>query len=405
MEGFQLDERVKNILNHIHAGVLYCKNDQHSTILYANDYFYTLVGYTKDEVEQLFNNHFADMVIDDVSQILVNVAKTIKQGKNLDFDYRMRRKDGSIIWIHDTAVYDETYNCFYVTIMDITMMKSIEAEREKLNYYLHYIPNKIIISSPEGEILYKNDQALQCGYLDQNATTMHDLISPYVIGADANVIENVILEGKYAKFETRFRKGDTFVGHDKNYALPIYDKHKVLLSHMLVSEDLLEHSDSLTHFPTRAMVEYYFEQLIKNHPPKSLYMCILDIDNFKMINDTYGHLIGDRIIQLTARRLEERMEKEDYCCRFGGDEFIILSVNQTLDTILDKFNQLIELTQQDLNIEDHTLKVSYSIGISEMMNKDISFKALLQKADEALYEAKDNGKGHIMVYDSVCSIK
>ena len=69
------------------------------------------------------------------------------------------------------------------------------------------------------------------------------------------------------------------------------------------------------------------------------------------------------------------------------------------------FPATLQLTQQDLNIEDHTLKVSYSIGISEMMNKDISFKALLQKADEALYEAKDNGKGHIMVYDSVCSIK
>ena len=76
-----LDDKIKNILNHIHAGVLYCVNDPHSTILYANDYFYTMIGYTKEEVEKLFNNHFADMVIDDVSEILVNIADSVAKGE------------------------------------------------------------------------------------------------------------------------------------------------------------------------------------------------------------------------------------------------------------------------------------------------------------------------------------
>ena len=123
MKKLQLDSKINDILNCIHAGVLYCENDEHSTILYANDYFYTIVGYSKEEIQTLFQNRFADMVIDDVSEILVDVAASIERGEDLDFEFRMRHKDGREIWIHDTARYDKETNCFYVTIMDITYMK------------------------------------------------------------------------------------------------------------------------------------------------------------------------------------------------------------------------------------------------------------------------------------------
>ena len=62
-----------DIINNINAAILYCKNDEFSTILYANQYFYDLIGYTKKEMETIFNNRFADLVIDDVSEILVKV--------------------------------------------------------------------------------------------------------------------------------------------------------------------------------------------------------------------------------------------------------------------------------------------------------------------------------------------
>ena len=68
------NEMFGNILNHICAGVLYCKNDNHSTILYANDYFYQMIGYTKEEVEEIYENRFADMVVDDVSEILAKIV-------------------------------------------------------------------------------------------------------------------------------------------------------------------------------------------------------------------------------------------------------------------------------------------------------------------------------------------
>lgn len=126
-----MDNRVVNILNHINAGVLYCKNDEHSTILYANDYFYQMIGYEKDEFAILFSNRFADLVMDDVSHILKTIDEKIARGEDLDYEFRMRNKQGEIFWVHDTAKYEQEYNCWYVTIMNITDMKSIEYERER----------------------------------------------------------------------------------------------------------------------------------------------------------------------------------------------------------------------------------------------------------------------------------
>ena len=92
MSKTSLDRRVVTIMNHIHAGVLYCKNDRYSTILYANDYFYQMIGYEKDEFAILFSNRFADLVVDDVAPILISVKEHIALGKDLDFEYRMHNK-------------------------------------------------------------------------------------------------------------------------------------------------------------------------------------------------------------------------------------------------------------------------------------------------------------------------
>ena len=144
-----------DIINNIYGAILYCKYDEFSTILYANQYFYDLIGYTKEEMETKFNNRFADLVIDDVSEILIKIEDKISKGENLDYEYRLRRKDNSIIWVHDTAVYNKEDNAFYVTLMDITYMKSVEYQKKRFNNYLNNITNKIIITDIDGKLNIK----------------------------------------------------------------------------------------------------------------------------------------------------------------------------------------------------------------------------------------------------------
>ena len=394
MKKLQLDSKINDILNCIHAGVLYCENDEHSTILYANDYFYTIVGYSKEEIQTLFQNRFADMVIDDVSEILVDVAASIERGEDLDYEFRMRHKDGREIWIHDTARYDKETNCFYVTIMDITYMKQMEYEKERLHQYLEYLPNKIVISDVHGEISYKNSQARQCTYFDSSAKNIHELVDKHMIGRQFQDVLHIAKSGKNIKYETRFKDETGFIGHDLNYLVPIYDKQSKQLNYMQVSENLISNSDTLTKFPARGMFEKYYETLMGFEELDNVHLCIIDIDDFKKINDSYGHLIGDHAIIHTANRLTKIMDSKDYICRFGGDEFLFLMVGKDIDYVKHQLQSFIK--DDVLKIKNQCIPISYSIGIASTNYRRIPYQQLLQEADDMLYCVKENGKGSIL---------
>ena len=206
-----------DIINNINAAILYCKNDEFSTILYANQYFYDLIGYTKKEMETIFNNRFADLVIDDVSEILVKVEEIISKGENLDFEFRMRRKDNSIIWLHDTAVYNKENNTFYVTLMDITYMKSIEYQKEKFNNYLNNITNKVIITDINGIIEYKNNEAENNDIYPKINENIKDYISENIIGYYKEELWDLVKNGESVEYETRVKINNSFLNHDSYY--------------------------------------------------------------------------------------------------------------------------------------------------------------------------------------------
>lgn len=312
-----------DIMNNINAAILHCKNDEFSTILYANQYFYDLIGYTKDEIETIFNNRFAELVVDDVSEILVKIEEIISKGENLDFEYRMRRKDNSIIWIHDTAVYNKEDNTFYVTLMDITHMKSIEYQKEKLNNYLNNITNKVIITDINGIIEYKNKDAENDTTYPKINKNVKDYISENIIGYYNEELWNLVKSGKKITYETRIKSKNRFLIHDRNQLIPIKDELGEISNIIQVSESIMKNGDLLTHFPDRAMFKEYYENLkLFIDDNFKIYIILLDIDNFKSLNDIYGHIIGDKIISETASKITSIISKKDYVCRYGGDEFI-----------------------------------------------------------------------------------
>ena len=126
------------------------------------------------------------------------------------------------------------------------------------------------------------------------------------------------------------------------------------------------------------------------------FLVILDIDDFKPINDTYGHLVGDEAIKITAHALQSLLRTSDTIARFGGDEFIICLVDPDKDTastivnrILNEFNaKMIPVTR---NHEKQEIPINLSIGYTAYKNDD-DFKTMLQRADQALYISKEAGK-------------
>lgn len=123
-------------------------------------------------------------------------------------------------------------------------------------------------------------------------------------------------------------------------------------------------------------------------------VAFLDLDGFKSINDKYGHACGDHVLQVTAQRLQECFRQDDIIARYGGDEFVVLLNNQILpDDLVGILKRVIAYISSDISYQEQTVSVGVSIGVAQSKQVNIETQQILEQADQALYQAKANGKG------------
>lgn len=161
----------------------------------------------------------------------------------------------------------------------------------------------------------------------------------------------------------------------------------------------IAHLDSLTGVANRYALNEYIK-LLENQPTQFSETClmVIDIDHFKQVNDVYGHLMGDQVIQFVAEKLKENIRTSDLLVRYGGDEFIVLIENIGMERALkiaEKIRCEIYEAKSVDSIRCPDLKVSISIGVAIGAT---SWMALLEKADRALFQAKEQGKNKVVAY-------
>jgi diguanylate cyclase (GGDEF)-like protein/PAS domain S-box-containing protein len=161
--------------------------------------------------------------------------------------------------------------------------------------------------------------------------------------------------------------------------------------------DFLAHHDPLTRLPNRLLLLSRLEHAIKTaqRDEKILAVLMLDLDRFKEVNDSFGHLAGDELLQQVAQRLTSRLRSIDTVCRLGGDEFTILlesivHINDAALIATDLINALSEPWQLS---KENEVRIGVSIGISLYPDHGNKPEQLLQQADTALYYAKAEGRG------------
>lgn len=133
----------------------------------------------------------------------------------------------------------------------------------------------------------------------------------------------------------------------------------------------------------------------------SHYFLIIDLDHFKDVNDTYGHLIGDEVLVHTANVLRKFAEDTCYLCRFGGDEFIAYTKNEiSLEQVIQLSNQIIkELNKGILASNNQLISIECCIGISQSPADGNSYLELMEKADAAIYYAKQHQRNSYFIYN------
>ena len=165
--------------------------------------------------------------------------------------------------------------------------------------------------------------------------------------------------------------------------------------------------DYLTQLPNRVLFEERMHQALAlaGRGPGFAVLC-LDLDKFKQVNDTFGHPIGDRLLQAAAERLQSCVREVDTVARLGGDEFGVIQTGarQPFDaqTLADR---IIAAFQHPFEIEGQQIQVGISIGVTLAPVDGATYENLLRNADIALYLAKTEGRGIVRFYEPEMNVR
>jgi diguanylate cyclase (GGDEF)-like protein len=172
---------------------------------------------------------------------------------------------------------------------------------------------------------------------------------------------------------------------------------RVELSKSLVKIGDMAQKDSLTGVFNRRHLNETLVQELQRHVRqgrRGLVLCMVDIDHFKQINDTYGHPAGDEVLALVAKALGQAIRSVDYVARYGGEEFaLVLDMAPTDDWLMVCERARVQVNKLQMAVVDNH-PVSVSIGVAHCLPGD-AVPALLARADKALYRAKEDGRNCI----------
>ncbi|GHE20080.1 GGDEF domain-containing protein [Halomonas urumqiensis] len=174
----------------------------------------------------------------------------------------------------------------------------------------------------------------------------------------------------------------------------IADRYQALLGER--NEALLgeSHHDALTGLANRRLMHEYLEQLLaakqRHHRPFTVAM--IDIDHFKRINDQHGHAVGDQALVLLTEALQDALRTNDLCGRWGGEEFLVILPETTLEQAEPLMSRLCQCMRQlDIHYQGIHLNLTASMGVAEHRTRE-SIEQTLQRADKALLQAKREGR-------------
>jgi diguanylate cyclase (GGDEF)-like protein len=162
----------------------------------------------------------------------------------------------------------------------------------------------------------------------------------------------------------------------------------------MIRETVKKFVDDLTGALARGAIYSLLEQeikRIKRYGGKSS-LLFIDLDNFKVLNDLHGHLEGDKALVSFVQLLKNTLRESDTITRYGGDEFVILLPNTPLESAESVAERIIK------NLQKENSEISCSIGIVEIPTHGTETEILIEKADKAMYRAKQTGKGRFFVY-------
>jgi len=374
---------------------------------YVNPALMRMLGY---EGESIYADDVIITHLDDIEANEVIRSSLIKDPFTpIQIEKRYRHRLGHTIYAQLNIVAQPDDNGVikrYISqLIDLTAIKKSDTGEILLNYLVNQSNDAIYVVEPKfGQILNCNQLAYRrLGYtkLELLKLTVSDIHPDFnQKGNWKKHSQNIQEHGTLVIESTHTRKDDTEFPVEASISFIHYNDTDYILA---IVRDIsrrkqkelealaLANLDPLTKLPNRRVLENKLDDIfVKAEKQKTLIAFMyVDLDNFKEINDNYGHTIGDGVLVGTANRLQHCIRKSDIVTRLGGDEFLVVMNGLENKTLLNKMALKIkkEFTSP-FNIQSKLIKVEASIGVSVYIDKTTDAHTLIQLADEAMYEAK-----------------
>jgi len=330
------------------------------------------------------------------------------------------KRNGDRVWIawKNKPVFDADGNLIEVLSVgiDITARKRAEEAMRQHASALEQTADAVVITDRDGIIQYVNPAfEITTGYSRDDA-----------VGATPRILKSDVHEAEfYQRLWTTICDGevfaDVFVNRRKDGSLYYEEKTitplkndqgavthfiatgKDITERMQIQERLryLAHHDLLTGLPNRVLFNDRLEHALSltREKDRTISLLFLDLDRFKIINDTRGHAAGDRTLQILATRLQQSVRKGDTIARLGGDEFgVILEGLGGAENVAPIARKLLQVLSNPLTLDDQDYVLSGSIGISVYPHDGSDAETLLKHADIAMYRAKERGRNTYQFY-------
>ena len=364
----------------------------------------------------------------DRERVVSEITEQLRKSNKYNVEYRVKRKDGSIIWLLDNGqiVKNRDGKLFsYSVVINITESKIIQEELR-----LSEERYRIIMSQTEDIIFEWNINKDTVNFsgnwknkfnYDSNIDNISKKIyETNIIYKDdikkfGKILNNIIYGDTYQETEIRFRKNNDKYIWCKIRITAMFDENGNIFKAMgaiididkekTEAEELLfkAQRDSLTSLYNKGTVQSMIEEYMKVEGLNAKgALFVIDVDNFKAVNDNLGHLAGDSVLTDISSMLSEVFNENSIVGRIGGDEFIVFLKNiDSEEFIYKKADDLVKGFRKNFIGENSDYKVSGSIGIAKYPEHGKSFKELFINADKAVYLAKNKGKDNYCVFEDI----
>jgi diguanylate cyclase (GGDEF)-like protein/PAS domain S-box-containing protein len=305
---------------------------------------------------------------------------------------------------------------FTLIVVGLVVLKSRtdqqnQREHDLLEAFLEHIPDNVFFKDRDSRFMrISRAMADYCGLVDPAGA---------VGKTDSDIFSSEHAYQALADEQEILRTGQAKIGEEKETwpdghetwvlttKVPLKNRHAQIIGTMGIAHNITERKqaearvqymalhDSLTGLPNRVLLEDRLTQAIAlaRRNQTSVAVLMLDLDRFKNVNDSFGHYVGDRLLEAVSARLQACLRESDIVARLGGDEFVIgipmVMASKDVEVVARK---VLATLGKRFEIESHTLQMSASIGISMYPTNGENPEALLQFADAAMYQAKKNGR-------------